>query len=74
LDQFLEQSGGEVMVQVGLAEAHPSMRELSLIGVAVALKGGLCAKIAVLGPMRMNYEKAISAVLHMGQAFQSIPA
>ena len=74
LDQFLEQSAGEVMVQVGLAEAHPSMRELSLIGVAVALKGGLCAKIAVLGPMRMNYEKAISAVLHMGQAFQSIPA
>jgi heat-inducible transcriptional repressor len=74
LDQFLEQSGGEVMVQVGLGEAHPSMRELSLIGVAVALKGGLCAKIAVLGPMRMNYEKAISAVLHMGQAFQSIPA
>jgi heat-inducible transcriptional repressor len=74
LDQFLEQSAGEVMVQVGLAEAHPSMRDLSLIGVAVALKGGLCAKIAVLGPMRMNYEKAISAVLHMGQAFQSIPA
>jgi len=74
LEQFLEQSAGEVMVRVGLAEAHPSMTELSLIGVAVALKGGLCAKIAVLGPMRMNYEKAISAVLHMGQAFQSIPA
>lgn len=74
LDQFLEQPAGEVMIQVGLADAHPSMRELSLIGVAVALQGGLSAKIAVLGPMRMNYEKAISAVLHMGQAFQSIPA
>lgn len=74
LEQFLEQPAGEVMVQVGLSEAHPSMRELSFIGVAVALNGGFCAKIAVLGPMRMNYEKAISAVLHMGQAFQSIPA
>jgi len=74
LEQFLEQSAGEVTVRVGLAESHPSMTELSLIGVAVALKGGLCARIAVLGPMRMNYEKAISAVLHMGQAFQSIPA
>lgn len=74
LDQFLEQSGGEVLVQVGLGEAHASMRELSLIGVAVALNGGFCAKIAVLGPMRMNYEKAISAVLHMGQAFRSIQA
>lgn len=74
LDRFLEQPAGEVMVQVGLAEAHASMGELSLIGVAVALNGGFCLKIAVLGPMRMNYEKAISAVLHMGQAFQSIPA
>jgi heat-inducible transcriptional repressor len=74
LDRFLEQSDSEVTVQVGLAEAHPSMRELSLIGVAIALQGGFCAKIAVLGPMRMNYEKAISAVLHMGQAIQSIPA
>ena len=74
LDRFLEQPAGEVMVQVGLGEVHSSMRELSLIGVAVALNGGFCAKIAVLGPMRMNYEKAISAVLHMGQAFQSIRA
>jgi heat-inducible transcriptional repressor len=49
------------------------MRELSLIGVTVALPGGLSAKIAVLGPMRMNYERVISAVLHMGQAFQSVP-
>ena len=74
LDRFLEQPVGEVMVQVGLGEVHASMRELSLIGVALALNGGFCAKIAVLGPMRMNYEKVISAVLHMGQAFQSIPA
>src|SRR5581483_11348631 len=74
LDQFLEQPPGEVTIQVGLGDAHASMQELSLIGVAIALQGGLYAKIAVLGPMRMNYEKAISAVLHMGQAFQSIPA
>jgi|SRR5579863_7827524 len=74
LDRFLEQPAGQVAVQVGLSEANPSMRELSLIGVTVALPGGLSAKIAVLGPMRMNYERVISAVLHMGQAFQSIPA
>jgi heat-inducible transcriptional repressor len=73
LDRFLEQPGGQVAVQVGLSEANPSMRELSLIGVTVALPGGLSAKIAVLGPMRMNYERVISAVLHMGQAFQSVP-
>jgi heat-inducible transcriptional repressor len=73
LDRFLEQPGGELAVQVGLADAHPSMRELSLIGVSIPLSGGLSAKIAVLGPMRMNYGKAISAVYHMGQAFRSLP-
>jgi heat-inducible transcriptional repressor len=73
LDRFLEQPGGELAVQVGLADAHPSMRELSLIGVAIPLEGGFSAKIAVLGPMRMNYGKAMSAVYHMGQAFRSLP-
>jgi heat-inducible transcriptional repressor len=46
------------------------MGELSLIGVTVVLPGGLTGRIAVLGPMRMNYERTISAVLHVGQAFQ----
>ncbi len=74
LERFLEQPDGELAFQVGLADVHPSMGELSLIGVSIALPGGMSAKIAVLGPTRMNYEKVISAVLHMGQAFQNIPA
>jgi heat-inducible transcriptional repressor len=73
LDRFLEQPAGELAVQIGLADAHPSMRDLSLIGISIALEGGLSAKIAVLGPMRMNYGKAMSAVYHMGQAFRSLP-
>lgn len=73
LDRFLEGSRGQVHVQVGLAEAHPSMRPLSLIGINVTLPGGMEAKLAVLGPMRMNYPKVMSAVLHLGQAFQSLP-
>ena len=72
LQRFLEQPNGELGVQVGLEDAHPSMRELSLIGITVGLPGGLAAKIAVLGPIRMNYEKAMSAVLHLGRAFQSV--
>ena len=74
LDRFLERPQGEVGVHVGLAEMHPSMGELSLIGISVDLPSGLSAKIAVLGPMRMNYERTISAVLHVGQAFQSVQA
>ena len=70
LDRFLEQPSGEVGVHVGLSRMHPSLRELSLIGISITLPSGLSAKIAVLGPIRMNYEKAMSAVLHVGQAFQ----
>jgi heat-inducible transcriptional repressor len=69
LDHFLEQPQGEIAVRVGLAEAHPAMGELSIIGISVNLPSGLSGKIAVVGPMRMNYEKVISAVLHVGQAF-----
>jgi heat-inducible transcriptional repressor len=69
LDRFLEQPPGQVDVHVGLADSHPSMRELSIIGVTIALPGGLSAKIAVLGPIRMDYERAMSAVMHVGRAF-----
>ncbi len=56
---------------MGLSNIHPSMGELSLIGICVQLPSGTSAKIAVLGPMRMDYERVISAVLHVGQAFRS---
>jgi heat-inducible transcriptional repressor len=70
LERFLEPTG-EVGVQVGLGDIHPSLDELSLIGVTVNLPGGMSAKVAVLGPMRMNYERVMSAVYHVGQALQS---
>ena len=74
LDRFLEERSGEVGVRIGLAEEHPSMGQLSLIGITVATPGGLSAKIAVLGPLRMNYPRAMSAVLHVGRAFCSLPS
>ena len=70
LDRFLEQPAGAIGVHVGLEEMHPSMRQLSLIGLPVLLPNGMSAVIAVLGPMRMNYGRAMSAVQHVGQAFQ----
>jgi heat-inducible transcriptional repressor len=73
LDRFLEQPAGELGVHVGLEEAHPSMKELALIGMTFSLPSGMLARVAVLGPMRMHYEKAMSAVLHIGRAFESLP-
>ncbi|HOK44860.1 MAG TPA: heat-inducible transcriptional repressor HrcA [Bryobacteraceae bacterium] len=72
LDRFLEQPRGEIAVQVGLGEAHPAMSTLSLIGLRVGLPGGLAAKIAVLGPIRMNYERVMCAVWQVGQTFEQI--
>ena len=71
LDRFLEQPTGELGVHVGLAEMHPAMRELSLIGIPVMLPSGISAVIAVLGPMRMNYGRVMSAVQNVGQAFRN---
>ena len=69
VDRFLETPAGEVGVHLGLGETHPAMSELSLIGVPVQLAGGMSAVIAVLGPMRMNYGRAMSVVQHVGQVF-----
>jgi heat-inducible transcriptional repressor len=71
LDRVLEEAAGELQVRVGLEEAHPAMREMALIGIAVDTPGGVTARIAVLGPMRMNYERVMGAVLHIGKAFES---
>jgi heat-inducible transcriptional repressor len=70
LDRFLDKKTGEIDVRVGLSEAHPAMGELSLIGLPVALPSGISAVIAVLGPMRMNYVRVMSAVQNVGWAFQ----
>lgn len=72
LDRFLEAHAGEVGVHVGLEEAHPAMGELALIGVTVDLPSGVRARIAVLGPMRMHYERVIPAVQQIGRALQTL--
>jgi heat-inducible transcriptional repressor len=72
LDRFLESSRGEIGVHIGLEDAHPSMRELSLIGVSLDLPTGVRARVAVLGPMRMQYERVISAVRQIGQTFEAL--
>jgi heat-inducible transcriptional repressor len=73
LDKFLEGGGGEIQVQIGLGDAHPSLSDFSLIGLTVEMPGGLETRVAVLGPMRMNYPRVMSAVLHVGQALRSLP-
>jgi len=70
LDRFLEQPAGELEVHVGLEEAHPTMKDLALIGMTVRMGSGLPAKVAVLGPMRMHYERVMAAVLQISRVLE----
>jgi heat-inducible transcriptional repressor len=71
LDRFLEQPPGQLTIRVGLEEAHPAMKDLALIGMTIRMASGLPAKVAVLGPMRMNYERVMAAVLQTSRALES---
>jgi heat-inducible transcriptional repressor len=71
LDRFLEQPPGELQVHVGLEEIHPAMKDLALIGMSVRMGSGVPAKVAVLGPMRMHYERVMAAVLQTSRALES---
>jgi heat-inducible transcriptional repressor len=72
LDRFLEQPAGELEVHVGLERAHPAMSGLALIGITVHLASGMPAKVAVLGPIRMHYERVMGAVLQTSRALESL--
>jgi heat-inducible transcriptional repressor len=71
LDRFLEQPPGELAVHVGLEKAHPAMKDLALIGMTVRMRTGLPAKVAVLGPMRMHYERVMAAVVQTSHALEN---
>lgn len=74
LERFLAAPAGEVGVSVGLGAPPHALQEMSLIGIKVEGPGGLSARLAVLGPMRMDYSRAMSAVLHVGRALGSLPS
>ena len=74
LERFLEQSKNEVGVQIGLGALHPSLQDLSLIGLTVSLPSGISTRVAVLGPIRMNYGQVLATVYHVGEAIQSLSA
>ena len=71
LDLFLASNQEGIAVQVGLHEIHPILSDFSLIGTSVRLSDGSLTRLAVLGPLRMNYERVIATVKHVSQAVVS---
>jgi heat-inducible transcriptional repressor len=60
----------DLQVVVGLPAATPQMRDFALIGTQFPWPGGTAGKMAVLGPARMPYDRAIRAIGFIGRLFR----
>jgi heat-inducible transcriptional repressor len=49
-------------VRVGHELAHPALREIALVGAAYGLMHRTLGAVSLVGPVRMDYEKAVGAV------------
>jgi heat-inducible transcriptional repressor len=49
-------------VRVGPELAHPALRELALVGAAYGLANRTLGAVSLVGPQRMDYDKAIRSV------------
>ncbi len=49
-------------IRVGLELEHPALRDLSLVGASYGLTTRTLGAVTLLGPVRMDYDKAIRSV------------
>ncbi|MBI3405489.1 MAG: heat-inducible transcription repressor HrcA, partial [Acidobacteria bacterium] len=58
-----------VHVQIGLDEMNRAGRQLALISAPYALQERVQGTLGILGPMRMEYERVITAIAFMARLF-----
>lgn len=66
----LVKDDSSLQVVVGLPAAGPEMRRFALIGAQFPWPGGTSGRMAVLGPARMPYDRAIRAIGFIGRLFR----
>ena len=49
-------------VRVGTELAHPALQEIALVGAAYGVMHRVLGAVSLIGPVRMDYEKAVGAV------------
>jgi heat-inducible transcriptional repressor len=49
-------------VRVGRELAHPALQEVALVGAAYGVMHRVLGSVSIVGPVRMDYEKAVGAV------------
>ena len=72
LGAYLDTKQEAVRVVIGLDEAMPSMRNFVLIGAPARVGGEVMGSLAVIGPTRMDYQHAMSAVSYIARMFDKV--
>jgi len=72
LGAYLDTRQEAVRVVIGLDQTDPSLRNLVLIGTPARVGGEVRGSLAVIGPTRMDYQHAITAVSYIARLFDKI--
>jgi heat-inducible transcriptional repressor len=72
LGAYLDTKQEAVRVVIGLDQTDPSLRNLVLIGSPARVGGEVRGSLAVLGPTRMDYQHAITAVSYIARLFDKV--
>ncbi len=70
LGAYLDANQETVRVVFGLEEFEPQLRDFVLIGAPAKVGGEVVGSMAVIGPMRIDYQHAITAVSYISQLFE----
>lgn len=72
LSAYLDVKQEAVRVVIGLDEALPSMRNFVLIGAPARVGGEVMGSLAVIGPTRIDYGHAMTAVSYIARLFDKV--
>src|SRR6185437_363104 len=72
LGAYLTTKQEAVRVVIGLDEAMPSMRNFVLIGAPARVGGEVMGSLAVIGPTRIDYQHAMTAVSYIARMFDKV--
>jgi len=72
LGAYLDTKQEAVRVVIGLDEAMPSMRNFVLIGAPARIGGEVMGSLAVIGPTRIDYQHAMTAVSYIARMFDKV--
>jgi len=74
LRDCLESRQASPRIQIGLERLTPAMKDFALIGAPYGHGSGMAGSLGLLGPWRMDYARAITAVAHVAALFDRLLA